>query len=132
MRKIVALLFTCLLFVNSAMADKEKIVVHITDKRNAFVVHQAISNLIDHYGDEREIILVANGPTVELFIRMLGKETLVDSLQMNDVSIGVCSIALDRFSIPEEMLFEGIEVYQHSGIVKIIELQKQGYMYVKI
>jgi intracellular sulfur oxidation DsrE/DsrF family protein len=132
MRKLIVTLFVSLFFANAAWADKEKIIVHITDKRNAYVVHQAISNLIDHYGDDREIILVANGPAVELFTRMLGKETLVDSLQINDVSIGVCSIALERYSIPQDMLFEGVEVFQDSGIVRIIELQKQGYMYVKI
>jgi len=133
MKKLITLLFCCLTLTQLVWADSEnKFIVHITEKKNAMVVTQAIQNLADYYGDDHKIILVANGPAVELFQQRLGKKHMVENLLVLDVDIGVCAVALAQVAIAGDSLFPGVRILGDTGIVEIMELQKQGYLYVKI
>jgi intracellular sulfur oxidation DsrE/DsrF family protein len=133
MRQFLLSLLLAVFMAQPALAEPTKILLHISDKRNAQVVQQALANIVQHYGEgDREIVLIANGPAVELFSKQLGKEALMQNLTMNDVEVGVCNIALRRFDVPEDQLYEGVKIFPESGIIRILELQKQGYLYVKI
>jgi intracellular sulfur oxidation DsrE/DsrF family protein len=93
---------------------------------------QAVDNLVQHYGEDAKIIVVANGPAVELFQKKLGKAQLMENLQVLNVEVGVCAVAMQQFDIPEDHVFPGVEVLKDTGIVRVMELQKKGYLYVKI
>jgi hypothetical protein len=46
------------------------------------------------------------------------------------VSFKVCRNALNRFNIAPENLIEGCEIVP-AGVVSLIELQQDGYAYIK-
>ena len=133
MRRIILVVLLMALMVTPALAETTRILIHISDKRSSQVALQAVENILKHYDEEsREIVVIANGPAVELFSKQLGKEELIQNLTLNNIDVGVCNVALERFSIPEEQLYEGVKVFPETGIIRILELQKQGYLYVKI
>jgi len=130
--KMILSILLLLLFSQAALAEKVKILLHTSDKRNMAMVEQAVDNIIEEYGDNREIILVVNGAAVENFTRALGKPEFVGNLLEQEVEIGVCHMALSRRGIHDEQVLDQVEVLESTGVVTIIRLQQQGYIYIKI
>ena len=87
---------------------------------------------IEEYGESREIILVVNGAAVENFTRALGKPEFVDNLLAQEVDVGVCHMALSRRGIHDEQVLDQVKVLESTGVVTIIRLQQQGYIYIKL
>lgn len=121
-----------LLFSQATLAEKVKILLHTSDKRNMAMVEQAVENIIDEYGDNREVILVVNGAAVENFTRALGKPEFVHNLLEQEVEVGVCHMALSRRGIDDGQVLDQVKVLESTGVVTIIRLQQQGYIYIKI
>ena len=54
--------------------------------------------------------------------------TLVD---VHGVKLELCDITRSEIGLPEEDLYKGVEMVR-SGVVRIAELQQQGFSYIKI
>lgn len=77
-----------------------------------------------------EVALVANGPGVRHFVRGSQFGERIASLARRGVRFYVCSNALRNLGIDPASLVAEAEVVP-AGIVKIVELVQQGYVYVK-
>lgn len=92
-----------------------------------------ISNTLDALKDkEKTLILLATGPAVTLLAgdqMYLFMENL-KQIHAAGVRIQVCERALKLFNIPAEELFEGCEIIP-AGVVSLIELQYDGFAYIK-
>ena len=114
---------------------KFKAVFHIDmDNTPIFELTLAnITNFLKNVGAENaDVALVANGFAVKLFVKNAGvkfKERL-EELAKQGVKFYVCNNALNAHNVNKEDLFEFCEVVP-AGITKIVELQKDGYAYIK-
>ncbi len=79
-----------------------------------------------------DLVFVFNGPAVTLLRReaCAPHHEEIHALQQARIAFKVCRNALSRFNINPEELIEGCEVIP-AGIVALIDLQRDGYAYIK-
>ena len=79
-----------------------------------------------------DLVMLFNGPAVNALIEKncVNNATKIIELQKKAVSFKVCNLALTNFEIQQEELVPGCEIVP-AGIVTIIELQNEGYAYIK-
>lgn len=116
---------------------KHKIVYHYNDAdpKKAVTVLTNIQNHVDVVGwDKIEALeLVAHGPGLRPFMKkdmdpeVSGK---LDKLLAGGLKFGACQITMERQQIKPEELMDGIG-HTRSGVVRLMELQEQGYVYIK-
>ncbi|MDH5445269.1 MAG: hypothetical protein OEY52_06905 [Gammaproteobacteria bacterium] len=145
-RSIVALIATCLSLgmmltsfnaqaAKKSFADK-KVVLQISDP-NPFkqtLVLNVANNLIKHYGpDQVDVEIVAFGPGLRLLFAENSNKGRVNSLVSNGVRFSACKNTIKNMA---KKLGSDPELNQHAvkvdaGVVRIIDLVKQGYTLVK-
>ncbi|MDY0391743.1 DsrE family protein [Desulfobulbus oligotrophicus] len=92
-----------------------------------------ISNLLRAIPEKHyDLVLLCNGPAVVLLQSdaCAPHREEIWQLQQARVSFKVCRNALNRFNIDPDNLIEGCEIVP-AGIVTLIELQQDGYAYIK-
>lgn len=79
-----------------------------------------------------DLVLLFNGPAVALLHtdRCADFREEIWQLQQARVSFKVCRNALNRFNVDPDSLIEGCEIIP-AGVVALIELQQDGYAYIK-
>ncbi|PRX38272.1 hypothetical protein SAMN05216257_103201 [Meinhardsimonia xiamenensis] len=117
------------------------VAIHV-DQNDPQVMNMALNNArnVDSYyksiGDEVVIELVAYGPGLNMFIP--GKSPVEDrisamALEMDNISFAACENTKRAMSAKAgheiELMDEAAVV--PSGVVRLIELQEQGYAYVR-
>lgn len=131
-----------------------KVVYHAdySDPRRFSAMLTSINNMITTYkSDLRDydvrIVFVAHG------IRFLTDDALADTpfaadaalrerrdnlrgrlrslIDVHDVKLELCNITRSEIGLPEDDLYAGVEMVQ-SGVVRIAELQQEGFAYIKI
>lgn len=113
-----------------------KVVFHVDmDDTPIFELALAnITNFLKNVGAENaDVALLANGFAVKLFVKASGmkfKERL-EELHKQGVKFYVCNNALNAHNINKEDIFEFCEVVP-AGVTKLIELQNEGYAYIKL
>jgi len=134
--------------------DVVKVVYHadFSDARRFSAMLTSINNMVTHYQDELidydvRIVFVSHG------IRFLTDDTLkgtpfksdndleqrrdnlkgrLMSLQdVQDIKLELCDITRTQIDLDDGKLYQGVELVR-SGVVRIAELQHQGYAYIKI
>ena len=113
-----------------------KLVIHVNEdsrERLNAAINMAY-NLLDMVGEgNAEVALVFNwrGPAALMKGAMdnYTRERINELLSMN-VRLYVCSISMRSLGLRPEDLIDGVEVVD-SGVKKLVELQSQGYAYVK-
>jgi len=161
MRSVLVLLLLAayLLPVQNVMAagdsdDVVKVVYHadFSDPRRFSAMLTSINNMVTYYQDELvdydvRIVFVAHG------IRFLTDDKLADTPFASDealeerrsnmkgrlsslntvqgVKLELCDITRAQIKLSEEKLYGGVEVVP-SGVVRLTELQHQGFAYIKI
>jgi len=138
MRKILFTIFLTLFTTFSYAQEKKvhKIVIQVSSA-DKVIQKMAINNAVNlqnHYGrDNIKIEIVAYGPGLSLLTSKSKQASGIENLQMNDVSFSACSNTIEimekRFSKKIELL-EDIEVVP-AGAARIMELQEQGYAYLR-
>lgn len=118
-------------------AKKHKIAYHFNDAdtKKASAVLTNLQNHVDVLGwDKVEALeLVAHGPGLTPFLKksvdpeVSGK---LDKLLAGGLKFGACQITMQRQQIEPADLVEGITLVP-SGVVRLMELQEQGYVYIK-
>lgn len=115
--------------------DKIKVVFHIdTENISTFELMLAnIINLMKDIGSENlDIIVLANGTAVKNFVKESNMKysTQLEELHRKNVKFYVCNNSLNLHKINKDHLFEFCEVIP-AGITKLIELQRNNYIYIK-
>ncbi len=112
-----------------------KAVIHI-DLEDELIFNLGLSNITNTLealeGKELELILLVTGPGVALLAgdQMYIFMEKLRQIKAAGVRIQICDRALKLFDIPEEELFEGCEIIP-AGVVGLIELQADGFAYIK-
>lgn len=124
------------LFTNSALAADHKVVIQVSSKdplTQKIVVNNAI-NLQKHYGmDNIDIEIVAYGPGLSMLTPKSAQAKRVSSLTYSNIKVQACGNTIKKMTRKNgkaPKLVEGVTVTP-GGAARIIELQEQGYSYLK-
>ncbi len=134
MIKIIYLLtFLTLLPFETALADNINVLLHLNDKAKIPHLEKNIINLRKGLGDDVNIQVVINGRAVTA--RLSGNKLIeekVKSMREQNASIGICHYAMSNNNVNEDRLVEGVSILKEGGIVTIVKLQQEGYIYIKL
>ena len=141
---------------NTVHADEDvaKVVYHAdySDPRRFSAMLTSINNMVTHYQNELieydvRIVFVAHGirfltddkltgtpfaADAELNERranLAGRLSALNSVQ--EVALELCDITRSQINLDADKLYEGVEAVP-SGVVRIAELQTEGFAYIKI
>ena len=132
-----AILAACLPLKAIAGTDaKHKLVIQVStdDPRLQTIALNNAVALQKHYGlDEVEIEIVAFGLGLGLLTKKSGQADRVESLAMQEITFSACGNTMKKVAKKTgkmPVLLEGVTEVT-SGVVQILELQEQGYAYVR-
>jgi intracellular sulfur oxidation DsrE/DsrF family protein len=131
----------CVLLSNPVFAEDDffnpthKVVIQVNsgDSQTQHIALNNAINLQKAYGiDDVTVEVVAYGPGLSLYTNSSASER-VPSLAMQNITFSLCSNTLEKMTqklgeTPE--LVEGVGMVPF-GVVRIVELQEQGYAYVR-
>jgi intracellular sulfur oxidation DsrE/DsrF family protein len=134
--RLLSLLLTLITCLPAFAADKQRVVYHLADEDKAGFVLNNIRNHIDGMGgpDKVQIVLVMHGPVVKSFGDIDAVDRVrndVKALQADGVEVDVCANSLKAFNLKLNELLPGLVEASASGVVRIAELQSQGYLYIR-
>ena len=136
---------TMMAVVTCSMAFAEgqthRVAVHV-DQNDPKVINMALNNVqnLEKYyksqGDDLVVEVVAYGPGLQMFIP--GKSPVADrisamSLELDDLTFSACGNTHRKMS---EKLGKDVPLLEEarivpSGVVRLVELQQQGYSYIR-
>jgi intracellular sulfur oxidation DsrE/DsrF family protein len=122
--------------VNADSHTKNKIVIQVStdDPRTQKIALNNAVNMQKMYGiDNIDIEIVAYGPGLGLLTKKSGQAKRVTSLAMQDITFSACGNTMKKVAkksgkMPE--LLEGVGQVT-AGVARIMELQQQGYAYIR-
>lgn len=134
--RLLALLLTLMVALPAFAADKAKVVYHLADPDKAGFVLNNIRNHINGVGgpEHVKIVLVMHGPVVKSFtdIDAVDKtRNAVKKLQDDGVEVDVCANSLKSFDLTMDEMLPGMVEATNGGVVRIAELQGDGYVYIR-
>ena len=144
LQRTLTLVFTCLMLfagpasvqaADQSMADY-KYVLHISDmdsEKQTLILNNA-SNLLEAYPPGAvDVEIVAYGPGLRMMFAENANAQRLDSLSQSGVRFAACGNTLKGMTklMGEEPKLNPVAKVVPGGIVRIGELVKQGYIYVK-
>jgi intracellular sulfur oxidation DsrE/DsrF family protein len=143
MKKILTLLFVGLITFFTTLNAKEtveakihKVVIQVStdDLRTQKIALNNAVNLQKLYGlDNVEIEIVAFGPGLGLLTDKSKQNKRVESLALQNIAFSACSNSIkkvEKKSGSKVVLLEGVQSVT-AGVARIIELQEDGYSYIR-
>lgn len=126
------------LSLNTVLADEQmrKLVVHVPqdDPKSLMQALNIASNVPKSLGMDNVIVeVVAQGPGLKLLTTESAHAERVQSLATYDVKFSACGntmAAIERKTGKEPVLLEGVQKVE-AGVIRVMELQEQGYSYVR-
>ncbi|CDX54614.1 conserved exported hypothetical protein [Mesorhizobium plurifarium] len=120
---------------NAATSEERlKVAYHLSDTDK---VNFVLGNIKNHYegtGGNVDIVLVVHGPALAAF-KSKGASAAVSSRFAGLVQQGLvsqaCGNTLRGMDITLTDLLAGFELAEKGGVVKLAELQRQGYVYLR-
>lgn len=117
-------------------ADKQKVVYHVSEAEKVPFVLGNIRNHINGVGGPQnvEIILVAHGPAIDALEDVAAVDNVREAmaaLQKDGVRFEMCTNTLTAKKLKLEDLLPGFVLADQGGVVRIAELQQQGYLYIR-
>jgi len=130
------LIFLMGLTQSALSQDTHKIVIQVStdDPRTQKIALNNAVNLQKHYGmDNVEIEVVAYGPGLGLLTSKSKQGKRVSSLAVQDITFSACGNTMKKVAkksgkMPK--LLEGVGQVS-AGVARIMELQEQGYAYIR-
>ena len=118
---------------------KHKVVYHLNEPSvdKARFVLGNIQNHIDGVGGMKNIEaieLVVHGPALRTFITKDMNPDIkraLDELRSEGVGFGACGNTMKAFNITLEQLPAGTRALPQGGVVRVMELVEQGYVYIR-
>lgn len=122
--------------VTQAGDVKNKLVIQVStdDPRTQKIALNNAVNLQKFYGIDNVVIeIVAYGPGLGLLTQKSGQASRVESLALQDIHFSACgntmkNVAQKSGKMPR--LLEGVDQVT-AGVARIMELQQQGYAYIR-
>jgi intracellular sulfur oxidation DsrE/DsrF family protein len=115
---------------------KNKLVIQVStdDPRTQKIALNNAVNLQKLYGIDNIIIeVVAYGPGLGLLTKKSGQASRVESLALQDIHFSACGNTMKKVakkSGKTPVLLEGVDQVT-AGVARIMELQQQGYAYIR-
>ncbi len=112
-----------------------KAVFHV-DQNEVPVLTLALNNVINLLkaipDEKHDLVVLFNGPAAKLVTRSNGAEFLdrIRDLIGAGVRFQVCKNAIERFELQVEEILDECEIIP-AGIVALIDLQNDGFSYIK-
>ena len=127
-----------MLSIGQAFASDEphKLVIQVStnDPLTQKIALNNAVNLQKHYGMDNVIVeIVAYGPGLGLLTPKSKEAERVKSLAMQDIKFSACGNTMKKMEKKTGkpvVLTEGVEVVP-AGVVRIMELQEEGYAYLR-
>ena len=129
------------LFSNTTHADtysSQKVVYHLNyqDDSRINATFSNMQNHIDALGEDNiDLKAVVHGPTIEYFMEATNdseKQILLDTLRMQGVQFLICGNTLKGYHVTHLELYEvSPDDVVMAGLPTIVELQQQGYFYLR-
>ncbi len=138
MNKIIAAIFVAaaLMFSNVVSAEPQKLVIQVSSN-DAATQRLALNNAVNvqkSLGIDNVIVeIVAYGPGLSLLTNESTQASRVSSLAMQDITFSACANtmnAVEKKTGKKPQLINGVEVVP-TGVLRIMELQQQGYSYIR-
>lgn len=112
-----------------------KVVLHLDsekERRLRLTLNNMKNLLVAMEGRPIEGVIVVNGPGVQQMTASMdmGLSEMIGSLTDKGIVFFVCSNSMTQFNIGKEELHQALKVTR-AGILKLVELQRDGYAYVK-
>jgi uncharacterized protein len=119
-----------------ATPGKTKVVYHLSDLDKAGFVIGNIQNHLDGVGgpDNVTIVLVVHGPALRAFHADAANPDLtqhVSKLAKSGVGFAACGNTMKSQKVTLNDLLPGFVSADKGGVVRIAELQSQGYLYLR-
>ncbi|MBX9843228.1 MAG: DsrE family protein [Xanthobacteraceae bacterium] len=120
----------------SPAPDKTKVVYHLTDLDKVAFVLGNIKNHYEGVGGPANVTisLVVHGPALKGFhAATAGPETTrrVADFSRAGLQLNVCGNTMRAQEVTLKDLLPGFVVAEDGGVVRIAELQSQGYVYIR-
>ena len=139
MKKIIVSILLVFGFLNSsAVADSKihKVVIQVSTKdplTQKIALNNAV-NLQKLYGIDNVVVeIVAYGPWLSLLTAKNVQSKRVTSLAQSDIKFSACMNTMNKFKKKKghfPKLSEGVGKVK-AGVARIVELQEQGYAYIR-
>jgi intracellular sulfur oxidation DsrE/DsrF family protein len=113
-----------------------RVAYHLSDLDKAAFVLGNIRNHFDGVGGPGNvrIALVVHGPALRAFRLDDGNEAIIkafEALRDNEVAYHACGNTMRGMKISLDDLLPGFEVADKGGVVKLAELQADGWLYLR-
>lgn len=120
----------------SAASEKQKVAYHVTEQAKVGFVITNIRNHINGMGgpENVEIVLVAHGPALKQFHVMEGNASAMDRLTKlmgKGVKFNACGVTMKALNYQMDDLIEGAVRVDQGGVVRLAQLQQDGYLYLR-
>ncbi len=131
-----ALLLTVFVSGQALAGDVHKLVIQVStdDPRTQMIALNNAVNLQKLYGmDNVKVEIVAYGPGLWMLTDKSDQAQRVTSLAMQDITFSACGNTMakvEKKSGKKPQLLEGVGVVK-AGVGRIMELQEQGYAYIR-
>ena len=117
-------------------AGVQKVVYHLSDAEKVGFVLTNIRNHIDGVGgpDKVKMALVVHGPALKAFSAISAHPDIAaryDSAQKSGVEMNACANTMKGMEITLKDLLPGFISAERGGVVRLAELQGQGYVYLR-
>ena len=138
-KKLLAPLIMIIALVASSLAnasDTKKVVIQVStdDARTQTIALNNAVNLQKALGmDNVTVEIVAYGPGLGLLTKNSKNAARVSSLAMQNINFSACANTMakvEKKKGKKPQLAEGVDVVQ-AGVLRIMELQNQGYAYIR-
>lgn len=119
-----------------AAPDKQKVVYHLSDLDKVSFVLGNIRNHVDGMGGPDKVIiaLVVHGPALKAFQNASASPEIaqrVDQFAKGGLEFAACGNTMKGMNVTLKDLVPGFVVADRGGVVRIAELQGQGYVYLR-
>ncbi len=112
-----------------------KVVLHLDsekDRRLRLTLNNMKNLLASLEGRPLEGAVVVNGPGAQLVTASMDMDLseMITALAGQGIDFFVCNNSLSNFNIEKEVLHPAFKVTR-AGVLKLVELQRDGYAYIK-
>jgi intracellular sulfur oxidation DsrE/DsrF family protein len=117
-----------------ASSDRLKVVCHLADLDKVNFVIGNIENHLDGVGGKVTIALVVHGPALRAFHSTSANPDLTSRLRRFSsagLELAACGSTMKSQNVALKDLLPGFVSAEKGGVVRIAELQSQGYLYLR-
>jgi hypothetical protein len=119
-----------------AATDLQRVAYHVSDKEKVAFTIGNIKNHIAGMGgpDKVEIVLVVHGPALREFHVADGNQSVLETmkgLMSEGVRFNACGNTMRAMKLENADLPEGMVRVDQGGVVRLAQLQQEGFLYLR-